>query len=173
MSSSVFMLFTFTLWAVQVAALWPFDYWNFGAMENPWPVLSVEVNNTRISLDNLNNDVLRIFCDLTYGIKTRPAGNPQFPDGPDIPRLYPAGARAHSTSAIQRLSTASKPFGNLTEPRIFESIKIDGNWRQAFEGLRILENCPAALEQARQVFYASYQSRTKCNQPQDLSIQCL
>ena len=119
-------------------------------MEDPWPVLSVEVNGTTVSLDNLNDDILHLICDLVHGIEQKAPDDPQAPDGPSVPGQYLPDMREQSISALRSLSMTSKRFRDLTVPWLFQSIKIgDASFSKASRALRVLENCPAALAQAR------------------------
>jgi hypothetical protein len=147
MRSLVFFFLLLFLLAVRTSAFWPFDY---REMEDPWPVLSVEVNGTTVSLDNLNDDILHLICNLVQGIKQKVPDDPQAPDGPDMPGQYPPDMRKQSISALRSLSMTSKRFRDLTVPCLFKSIKIgDASFSKASKALRVLENCPAALAQAR------------------------
>jgi hypothetical protein len=120
-------------------------------MEDPCQVLSVEVNGTTVSLDNLNDDILHLICDLVHGIKQNVPDDQQAPDGPDMPGQYPPNMREQSISALRSLSMTSKRFRDLTVPWLFQRIKIgdDASFSKASRALRVLENCPAALAQAR------------------------
>ena len=141
---SFLLLFLLT---VHASAFWPFDY---GEMEDPWPVLSVEVNGTTVSLDNLNDDILHLICELVHGIKQKVPDDPRAPDGPDMPGQYPPDMREQSISALRSLSMTSKRFRDLTVPWLFQSIKIgDASFSKASRALQVLENCPAELAQAR------------------------
>jgi hypothetical protein len=136
-----------SLFSAQIVAMWPFDYWSFE--EAAFPVLSLEVNSTTVSLDNLNEDVLRIICSFTNDIKEKARDDSLSSDGLVMPGQYPSDLRDRSLSAIRSLSMTNKSFRNLATPWLFHSLKIDGGWKQASDALRTLENCPAALAQAR------------------------
>lgn len=118
-------------------------------MEVSFPVLSVELNGTTVSLDNLNNDVLHVLCALVNELDDKAPDDPKAPDGPAMPGQYQPDFREQGMSALRILSMTSRRFRNLTSPLLFKNIKIDGNWEKASRGLQVVENCPAALQQAR------------------------
>jgi hypothetical protein len=146
MRSLLFSFLLLLLLAVHTSTFWPFDY---GEMVDPWSVLSVEVNGTTVSLDNLNDDILHLICDLVRGVEEKVPDDPQAPDGSDMPGQYPPDMREQSISAIRSLSMTSKRFRDLTVPWLFQSIKIGASFSKASRALRVLKNCPAALAQAR------------------------
>jgi hypothetical protein len=143
--SSIFV----TLFVLQSSAIWPFDNWNVEEMA--FPVLSADVNGTSVSLDNLNDDILHIICSYVKDLRDKAPDDDKPADGPGMPGRYPSEERGQSISALRRWSVMNKRLRDLTVPWLFRNVKVDGNWRKAAWGLKVLESCPGALKQIRYV----------------------
>jgi hypothetical protein len=99
-------------------AIWPFDYWDIN--ESTFPVLSTEVNSTKLSLDNLNSDVLHKICSI---VQEQAVDDIALLTSPDTPGLFRFGMRLQSFVALRGFPRINKHFHNLTSPITFQDVK--------------------------------------------------
>lgn len=114
------------------------------SQEFSFPVLSADMDGQQVSLDRLSDDALLEVCSHVSNFKEK------------VKDTY--GSKFWQTlgweggkeiSALQSLSMTNTHLHNLTKPTLFSKVKIEGDWSKGFRALKVLDNCPAILDNVK------------------------